>query len=149
MYVLLRIFCYYYKTRTSWRTMSKWKSISYFLPEKKNAVTISCIGIPLFVLLWPQGLIFVQHTVNWPKIHGILFFGSFELRHCVFARMRYSYTVAVNGKYWYPSFGFVVPSIADFRSMYRKLVEIPPYSLVWQFWIRTSLELVFIDGSSR
>ena len=44
-------------------------------------------------------------------------------RHRIFARKRY--TVTVNGKYRYPPLAFV-PTIADFRSMYRKLAENRP-----------------------
>ena len=36
-------------------------------------------------------------------------------------------------RYWYPPHGFVVPSTAYFRSMYRKLVENPRYTFVWHF----------------
>ena len=37
--------------------------------------------------------------------------------------------ILVNGKYRHPPLGFVVPSIPDFRSMYRKLAETTPVYL--------------------
>ena len=37
--------------------------------------------------------------------------------------------MTVNGRYRYPPLGFVVPSTADFCSMYRKLAENPPVYL--------------------
>ena len=49
----------------------------------------------------------------------------------LFARNRY--TVTVNGKFGIPLLFFVVPSIADFRSNYRKMAENPISTFVWQF----------------
>ena len=49
----------------------------------------------------------------------------------LFARNRY--TVTVNGKFGIPLLFFVVPSIADFRSKYRKMAENPISTFVWQF----------------
>ena len=52
-----------------------------------------------------------------------------------FSRKRY--TVIVNGILVSPSW-FVVPSIAYFRSMHRKLAENPRHTFVWQFRKATS-----------
>ena len=89
------------------------------------------IGILLLVFLCPQQLIFVECTVNWRKIHGICLFGSFELRHGLFAGKVYRDSKRTMSASL--SLGFVVPSMADFRSMYRKLVENTPYNFVWHF----------------
>ena len=50
-----------------------------------------------------------------------------------FSRKRYTVTVTV-----YQYLLFVVPSIVDFRSIYRKLAENIRYTFFWQFWIKTS-----------
>ena len=52
---------------------------------------------------------------------GLPLVGSSERVHRISARKRY--TVTVSGKYRYPPLGLVVPSVAEFRLIYRKLAE--------------------------
>ena len=54
-----------------------------------------------------------------------------EKRHCMFCQKE---VYPDSKRYWCPLLGFVVPSIAYFRSMYRKVEENPRYTFFWQFW---------------
>ena len=83
------------------------------------------------LLVSPCSFCFVLNRIfsfNVPKTGekstDIPLFGNFESKHYNFAKKRY--TLTVNGEYRYLHLGFVVPAVADFRSMHRKLAENTP-----------------------
>ena len=91
------------------------------------------IGIPLLVL-WLQ---YSWFSFNVPQTGGksTVYVSLAVFNDILFLPAR-GIPVTVNGNIGIP-LGFVVASIADFLSMYRKLAENPPWKTILEFCLWT------------